>query len=156
MGRYFVKSSNNKYLNTRVQYRGIWFDSTKERDRYIYLCSLQRQGKILSLRLKTGFLLIPKLTKTVEIPLKTKVRYEERVVEEEAGYHNDFTYIENGVYVCEEFKSEETAKLKDYVLRRKLMMQKIRTHNEKGRSQWIFREVVYYFSNKPTTITDKK
>lgn len=143
-----------KYWSRKVQYKGKVFDSTHERDRFIYLQHLQKQGKITQLRTQVGFELIPQTTKTVEVRLKTKVRQETRVVEQNAEYTCDFLYIEDGKYICEEFKSEETAKLPDYILRRKLMIKKIYAHNERGRSRWIFREVIYYFKGGTTT-TDK-
>lgn len=143
----------NKYGARKVTYKGITFDSSYERDRYILLCDLQRKGKISNLRLQTQFLLIPQVTKFVPVQLKTKVRYDAKVVEIAAYYHNDFTYIEDGKYICEEFKSEMTSKLPDYVLRRKLMVQKIYEHNKKCHGQWVFREIVY--ANKKTTQTDK-
>ena len=143
-----------KYWSRKVQYKGKVFDSTHERDRFIYLQHLQKQGKITQLRRQVVFELIPQTTKTVEVRLKTKVRQETRVVEQNAAYTCDFLYIEDGKYICEEFKSEETAKLPDYILRRKLMIKKIYAHNERGRSRWIFREVIYYFKGGTTT-TDK-
>ena len=146
--------ANNKYGASKVVFKGIKFDSTYERDRYIYLCHLQKKGLISGLRLQQKFVLIKKTIKLVPKQLKTKVRWDKRVVEQEADYHCDFVYIENGVYVCEEFKSVMTSKLADYILRRKLMVKKIYEHNEKGRSKWIFREVVYYKKNK-IEITDK-
>ena len=144
----------NKYGSSKVEFYGIVFDSTYERDRYLYLLQLQREGKISKLRRQTQFLLIPKITKVVPKQLKTKIKYVERCVELPSYYHNDFTYIENGKYICEEFKSVMTSKLADYILRRKLMVQKIYNHNSKGRSQWVFREVVY-FNKRKTVITDK-
>ena len=60
-------------------------------------------------------------------------------------------------YLEQELKSyvqDEASSLSDYILRRKLMVKKIYEHNEKGRSKWIFREVVYYNKRK-TIITDK-
>lgn len=152
--RFGAGFSKNKFHASKVVYQGIEFDSTYERDRYIYLMDLQKQGLISNLHLKSGFMLIPKTTKIVPIRLKTKTKFVERVVEQEASYHNDFTYMENGKYVCEEFKSSMTSKLPDYILRRKLMVKKIYVHNAKERGQWIFREVVYCNKNK-TIITDK-
>mgnify|MGYP002622421921 CR=1 FL=1 len=154
MRRFERKSTNNKFGASKVEYKGIKFDSTYERDRYIYLCQLQKEGKISGLRLQTPFLIIPKATKLVPKQLKTKVKYVERCVELQSLYHNDFTYYEDGKYISEEFKSAMTSKLADYILRRKLMVQKIYKHNKKGRSQWVFREVVYY-NKKKTVITDK-
>lgn len=154
MKRFGAGHSHSKYGSSKVEFQGIVFDSKYERDRYIYLLDLQKQGKISALRRQTPFLLIPKATKLIPKQLKTKVKYVERVVELQSLYHNDFSYEENGVYICEEFKSAMTSKLADYILRRKLMVQKIYKHNRKGRSQWVFREVVYYRKTK-IVITDK-
>lgn len=145
---------NSKYCSSKVEFQGIVFDSRYERDRYLYLTQLQREGKISHLRRQTPFLLIPKAVKLVPKQLKTKVKYVERVVEMQSLYHNDFTYIENGKYISEEFKSAMTSKLADYILRRKLMVQKIYKHNAKGHGQWVFREVVF-FNKRKTIITDK-
>lgn len=156
MGFHIIAGTRSKYRSQKVVFRGIEFDSTHERDFYIKLLGLMREGKISGLRLQTKFLLIPKTTKNVAVQLKTKVRYDVRVVEKESVYHNDFTFYDNEkqAYVCCEYKSEITSKLADYVLRRKLMVKKIYEHNAKGRSKWIFREVIYYNIRK-TTIEDK-
>ena len=141
----------SKYWSKKCEFRGIEFDSTHERNHFILLCDREKKGEISCLRRQTPFLLIPQTTRTIEVQLKTKVRQETRVVEQEARYHNDFTYKEGDKYVCEEYKSEMTAKLADYILRRKLMIRKIYEHNRKGRSQWVFREVVYRKGGKTTT-----
>ena len=154
MKRFGAGYSNSKYGSSKVEFQGIVFDSKYERDRYLYLLDQQKQGKISGLRRQTPFLLIPKATKLFPKQLKTKVKYVERVVEMQSLYHNDFTYVEDGKYICEEFKSAMTSKLADYILRRKLMVQKIYKHNRKERSQWVFREVVY-FNKRKTIITDK-
>jgi hypothetical protein len=151
--RYGFGRTTNKYGASKVEFKGITFDSRYERDRYIYLCQLQRERKISGLRLQQGFRLIKKVIKLVPTQLKTKVRYDKRVVEKEAMYHCDFLYWENGRIIVEEFKSKMTAELPDYILRRKLMVSKIYEHNAKGRTQWVFREVVY--DKKETTVTDK-
>ena len=154
MKRFGTGHGNSKYGSSKVEFKGIVFDSKYERDRYLYLLDLQKQGKISGLRRQTSFVLIPKATKLVPKQLKTKVKYVERVVELQSLYHNDFTYIEDGRYISEEFKSSMTSKLADYILRRKLMVQKIYKHNKKGHGLWVFREVVYY-DKKKTIIKDK-
>lgn len=143
-----------KYWSSKVEYQGKMFDSNRERDRFIYLKHLERNGKISQLRTQVSFQIIPPTIRTVPIRMKTKVKYEERCVEQDSEYTCDFLYIESGKYVCEEFKSEQTAKLADYVLRRKLMIRKIYDHNAKRRGQWVFREVVYRMRGA-TTIEDK-
>lgn len=154
MNKFGGKQTNNKYGSSKVEWHGIVFDSKYELSRYLYLLDLQKQGKISQLRRQQKFILIKKIVKLVPKQLKTKVRWDKRVVELESVYHNDFTYIEDGKYISEEFKSSITSKLADYILRRKLMVQKIYEHNTKGRGQWVFREVVYYNKRK-TIITDK-
>ena len=154
MKRLGYLQANNKYGASKVVFKGISFDSRYERDRYIYLCHLQKQGKISGLRLQVGFRIIKKVIKLIPVQLKTKVRYDQRVVEKEARYHCDFLYKEDGKIIVEEFKSVMTAELPDYVLRRKLMVNKIYDHNERpNRTQCVFREVIY--DKKKTTITDK-
>lgn len=154
MKKWGYSQANNKYGASKVVFKGISFDSRYERDRYIYLCHLQKQGKISGLRLQVGFRIIKKVIKLIPVQLKTKVRYDQRVVEKEARYHCDFLYKEDGKIIVEEFKSVMTAELPDYVLRRKLMVNKIYDHNERpNRTQWVFREVIY--DKKKTTITDK-
>lgn len=154
MNKFGGKQTNSKYGSNKAEWHGIVFDSKYELQRYLYLLDLQKQGKISQLRRQQKFILIKKIIKLVPKQLKTKVRWDKRVVELESVYHNDFTYIEDGKYVSEEFKSSMTSKLADYILRRKLMVRKIYEHNAKGRGQWVFREVVYYNKNK-TIITDK-
>lgn len=145
--------NGNKYRSSKVTFQGETFDSQYELERYLYLRDLQKHGKISGLRRQTKFVIITKTTALVPVQLKTKVKFVRKTIEQEADYHCDFLYKENGIYVIEEFKSEMTAKLADYILRRKLMVKKVHEHNEKGRGQWVFREVVY--KGRKTTITDK-
>lgn len=151
------KRGFSKYYSHGVIYKGIKFDSSHERDYYIKLCHKQKIGEIRGLRLQTPFVLIPQTTKIVPVQLKTKIRYDKKVVEQDAGYHDDFTFydVKERAYVVCEYKSEMTAKLADYVLRKKLMIRKIYRHNEKGRSRWIFREVVYNSKSGEIKVTDK-
>lgn len=144
----------SKYGASKVVYQGETFDSKYELERYLYLKDLEVKGEISCLRRQTPFLLIKKTVRLVPKQLKTKMRWDKRVVEKEASYHNDFTYIENGKYISEELKSAITSKLPDYILRRKLMVRKIYEHNAEGHGHWIFREVIY-FNKKKIVITDK-
>ena len=97
--------SGNKFGARKSVYKGIEFDSTVERQRYMYLECQEQKGEISCLRRQVRFLIIPKLTRMVAKQLKTKVRYDERVVELPAYYTSDFCYIENGVYVMEDVKN---------------------------------------------------
>ena len=112
----------NKFFAHKVEYRGIIFDSTLERDRYIFLTDAQRRGVIRNLRRQVKYEIIPKQTHIVATQLKTKVRYDERVLENNAEYTADFVYNIGDREVVEDTKSEYTRMEKDYVLRRKLML----------------------------------
>ena len=136
-------SRKNKYGARESYAGGEKNDSTNEGSRYLLLSYMQSQREISMLRRQVSFEIIPRLTKIVDEQLKTKIKKKTVVVEQDARYTCDFVYKENGIYVMEEFKSEMTAKLQDYVLRKKLMLWKIKKHNEKGKSKWIFREIIY-------------
>lgn len=153
--RFGYNGTNNKFGAQKVLYKGMAFDGRYELNRYIKLCNYQKKGAIHGLRRQVGFKLIKKVVKLVPVQLKTKIRYDERVVEQEARYHCDFLYEEDGKYIIEEVKSEMTEKLPDYILRRKLMVNKVYDHNARpNRKEWVFREVVYDKKGN-VTITDK-
>ena len=118
------------------------YDSTKEYDRWIELQRMQEEGRISDLRRQVEFEIIPAHVETVHVrdkavaywnagivhfPTKKEAEvfkpvYKEVVIEQAAVYTADFVYIEDGVKVVEDCKSEYTRKEKDYVLRRKLML----------------------------------
>lgn len=139
----------------KVIYKGIEFDSRDEMMRYIELCDLHRKGVVSGLRRQYSFELIPRQSKMVVKHLKTKDKTVEKFLENPAIYTCDFMYMENGVYVTEDVKSAFTKKEKDYVLRRKLMVQKIQEHNAKCRGQWIFREYIVGTKKRPGKIIDR-
>ena len=138
-----------------VIYKGIEFDSRDEMNRYKELCDMQGKGLISNQRRQYSFELIPRQSKMVVKHLKTKDKMVEKFLENPAIYTCDFMYLENGVYVIEDVKSTFTRTEKDYVLRRKLMVQKIQNHNAKGRGQWIFREDIVGTKKKPGKIIDR-
>lgn len=140
---------HSKYGASKITVKGRTFDSKYEAQRYLYLLDLEKKGKITNIRLQQSFRIIKKVVKLVPKQLKTKVRWEQRVVEKEAKYTCDFLYEEDGKVIVEEFKSKMTAQLPDYILRRKLMVNKIYDHNERpNRRHWVFREVIYYNQRK--------
>lgn len=106
---------------------------------------LWNSGEIYDVQLQQSFEIIPKLTKKVVIPLKTKVKIVERVVERNAEYTCDFLYKRNTPKGVEchivEFKSNYSAQARDYPLRRKLIKRKIAEWNEaEGWDKWVFDE----------------
>ncbi len=102
-----------KYHNTKVIYKGIKFDSKKERDRYIQLKQLHSLGIIESLELQPKFLLLD----TIHYKGKTYSK---------TYYKADFKYFDNekGKYIVEDVKSPITAKDKVYRLKIKMLLTK--------------------------------
>ena len=54
--------SNSKYHNKKVEYKGIVFDSVKERNYYMYLEGLLQAGEITDLELQVKYELQPRFT----------------------------------------------------------------------------------------------
>ena len=108
-----MKIKSNKYHNTKVIYKGIKFDSKKERDRYIQLKQLHSLGIIESLELQPKFLLLD----TIHYKGKTYPK---------TYYKADFKYFDNkkGKYIVEDVKSPITAKDKVYRLKIKILLTK--------------------------------
>lgn len=55
-----IDQKKNKYNNTKVEYKGIKFDSIKEMKHYQLLEYLQKIGEIKELKLQAPYELIPK------------------------------------------------------------------------------------------------
>ena len=55
-----IDQKKNKYNNTKVEYKGIKFDSIKEMKHYQLLEYLQKIGEIKELKLQVPYELIPK------------------------------------------------------------------------------------------------
>lgn len=132
----------NKYNNKIVFYNGIVFSSILERDRYIFLESMQKAGKITGLELQVRFEILPRLMKYLEVPTKKGTKLKSYVDETAVHYTCDFAYHYNGKYVIEEVKSEGSKRARDYPLRRRLVKKMIRDHNElfPEKEQWVFNQ----------------
>ena len=94
-------SSRNKYNAIKCQYKGIKFDSKKERDRYITLEFLVFERKITQLEVHPRFDLMVNGQKI-------------------GRYTADFRYKQNGITIVEDVKSKAT-KTRDYMLRKKIL-----------------------------------
>lgn len=105
--------SNSKYKAKKVQYDNIIFDSKAECNRYIELKTLEKYGKIKDLQYHKCFELLPSI--------KTEVETLRGI-----NYESDFFYFDVVLnsYVVEDLKSEMTRKLSDYIIKKKLMINK--------------------------------
>lgn len=146
----------------KVQNEYGTFDSEPE-----WLCFEQKilprmkSGEIVNVSLHDTFTIIPPLRRTVAVPLKTKVKYVERTLEQKAEYTCDFTYdIEtpDGMqHHIVEFKSNFSARARDYPLRRKLIRRLIEEWNIKeGWEKFVFEEYRENDLDKPPKKLRKK
>lgn len=116
------KTKRSKYGNTKVKTEdGLVFDSKKEKERYDKLLEMEREGKIWNLRRQVEYLLLPAVTETVPVQLKTKVKYKEVTLYRETNYKADFVYIEDGEEVVEDVKASKWFQDPVYKLKKKLM-----------------------------------
>lgn len=130
-----------KYFSHKIKTPDGVFDSKQEYDTFLYLKHQEDIGVITKLERQKSFEIIPRLTKTVKVELKTKTKFVERVEEKAAHYTPDFCYWKDGKYVIHEVKSEGTSLARDYPLRRKLIKQVIARHNQEvGFEEWVFVE----------------
>ncbi len=100
-----------KYRNRKVIWKGMQFDSVRERNRFIILDADQQAGKISELRRQVRFNLIP------------AQRIDGKVVERACDYVADFVYRDlNGSLVVEDAKGFRGNPV--WIIKRKLMLQK--------------------------------
>lgn len=103
----------SKYHSKEAYFKGERFDSQKERDRWIYLCQLQKEGKISELQRQVKW----KLMDSVYRDQKRK----RGVIIGGCSYVADFQYKEDGELVIEDAKGYRTDV---YILKRKWMYDK--------------------------------
>ena len=122
------------------------FDSKSEMQRYMQLLQSQGMGLISQLECQKRYELAPRLTHTVYKQLKTKIKAVERLYCNAIHYTCDFFYYdcEKQQYVIEEVKSKYTKTIRDYPLRRNLVLRMIRQMNETAGSElYSFNEIIY-------------
>lgn len=114
---------NGKYNAHKCEYKGMKFDSTRERDRYIFLEDCQRRGLISELKRQVKFVLIPDEYTDVQKQLKTKVRIDRRRSFIGVSYKADFVYYHNArqEHVVEDIKISPRVIPKEYELKEKMM-----------------------------------
>jgi hypothetical protein len=113
----------NKYFAKKTKgSSGKIYDSKKESIRAYELKLLERAGNISNLQEQVPFVILA--------TFKDSLGKTERGIK----YIADFTYTEDGKNIIEDLKSKFTAKLKDYIIKRKLIKSLYPDH--------IFREVI--------------
>lgn len=109
----------SKFKYKSIVHEGIVFKSTNEYNRYIELKILEKDGKIKELSLQPEFELFPK--ETIKGINFRRVKYT-----------SDFKYIDcnTNKTIIEEVKSIGTAKETDYILRKRIFIDKYIKDNE--------------------------
>lgn len=103
-----VLFSKVKYHNKKCEYKGLKFDSLKERNHYIVLEHLEKTNQIKDLKRQVRFELQPSFKlngKTIRA----------------INYIADFTYLKDGILVVVDTKGFRT---KDYLLKKKMFQYK--------------------------------
>lgn len=105
-----------------MTYNGEEFDSVKERDRYFELQIMQRAGQIRNLRRQVSFELIPYQKVQVQV-FGGGCRWQ---TEKAVKYIADFVYEDKstGKTVVEDVKSPITRKQPEYIIKRKLLLER--------------------------------
>lgn len=122
MSWFSKKNKQSKWHNTPCEYNGIKFDSHKERDRYIFLKSLEDKGVISDLKRQVRYTVCPAVYGEREVQLKTKTKIEKYTRQIASYYYADFTYMLNGELVVEDIKGAEGTETEVFRLKAKLML----------------------------------
>lgn len=117
-----INKKPSKWHNTPCEYNGIKFDSHKERDRYIFLKSLENKGVISDLKRQVRYTVCPAVYGEREVQLKTKTKIEKYTRQIASYYYADFTYMLNGELVVEDIKGAEGTETEVFRLKAKLML----------------------------------
>lgn len=112
-----------KYNAHKCEYKGMKFDSERERDRFIFLEDCQRRGLISELVRQKEFILLPDEYTMVPKQLKTKVKMERRRTFIGSRYKADFMYWneKEQKHVVEDVKINPRMIPKEYLLKEKMM-----------------------------------
>lgn len=100
-----------KYRNTKTVVAGVTFDSRREAARWQELQLLERAGQIRDLRRQVAFELVPGVKFAGAARARPAIRY-----------FADFVYQERGQQVIEDIKSQATADLPAFKIKRHLML----------------------------------
>ena len=112
-----------KYKNTKVEWKGMTFDSKKELARWLVLKGAENNGLISDLKRQVKYELVPGIKERYIEHLKTKDKIKERIVQMPISYKCDFQYVKDGKIVVEDVKASKNLSAidKSFILKDKLM-----------------------------------
>lgn len=105
--------SVNKFRNKKIFTKDGKFDSKREMHRYLELAAMQQAGKITGLERQVRYILLG------------SQKREDGTTERPVSYTADFRYTDKkGKIVVEDVKSPRTRKNPEYIIKRKLMLER--------------------------------
>lgn len=142
-----------KYFSKKVHTDEGTFDSKAEYYRWCELLDMQRKGEIEMLRKQVRMEILPAIYRTVTVQLKTKTKTVRHCVAKRKFYTADFIYLTKDHGYIEDVKSQFSKHIRDWPLRKHLILQMVDRWNEgdccplDGRGAlkkdyWQFKEVV--------------
>lgn len=103
----------NKFRNKKIFTKDGKFDSKKEMHRYLELAAMQEAGEITGLERQARYILVG------------SQKREDGTTERPVSYTADFRYTDKeGKIVVEDVKSPRTRKNPEYIIKRKLMLER--------------------------------
>ena len=127
---------------------GTVYDS---KDEYLYLQILLTDKRVTCIHRQVKLNIFHTLYMIVPKQLKTKIRYDKRVMVNGHSYKADFVFLEDGRLIVCDVKSSYTHKLREFRITAKGVINKILSHNKKrhfGEPYVVFREAIHIKKDK--------
>jgi len=127
---------------------GTEYDSREE---YLYHRMLLADKNVSCIHRQVKLNIFPSIYMRVPKQLKTKVRYDKRLMVSGHGYKPDFIFFEGGKLVVCDVKSKYTHGLREFRITAKGVINKIVAHNRKrhqGDPKMVFREAIHIKKNE--------
>lgn len=137
-----------RVIQHKVTYDGIEYDS---RDEYLYHKMLLDDGDVSCIHRQVKVNLIKPVYYVKPRQLKTKIRYDRRLLMNGHFYKADFVFFEGEKIVVCDVKSSFTSKLREFRITAKACLAKIIEHNKKrhdGEPHIVFREAIHIRKNE--------
>ena len=127
---------------------GTVYDS---KDEYLYHQIILTDNRVTCIHRQVKINIFQSLYMIVPKQLKTKIRYDKRVMVNGHSYKADFVFWEDGRLVVCDVKSSYTHKLREFRITAKGVINKILSHNKKrhgGEPYVVFREAIHIKKDK--------
>ena len=127
---------------------GTVYDS---KDEYLYHQIILTDKRATCIHRQVKLNIFPTLYMIVPKKLKTKIRYDKRVMVNGHNYKADFVFLEDGRLIVCDVKSSYTHKLREFRITAKGVINKILSHNKKrhcGEPYVVFREAIHIKKDK--------